>query len=130
MGKNPKQRLEESIGSPRLVAAEGSHWPVAGSSTGPGPLTNPRDDKAEAKVIYGYSVGKGHVLHKHRYPRWYVAYLAVRPLARALGWIARLRWSKAAISLAVTKGVIYGYFLSIKLAHVASDITEPLTNSM
>ena len=96
----------------------------------PGPLTNPRDDKAEAKCVYGYSMGKGHVLHKHHYPFWYVLYLAARPLARAAGWLARLRWSKAAISIAVTKGVIAGYFLSIKLAQIAGDISQPLANSM
>ncbi len=88
----------------------------------PGPLTNPRNDAAEAKCVYGYSMGKGHVLHKHHFPFWYVLYLAARPLARALGNLLALRWSKAAISISVTKGVLIGYFLSIRLAEAASGV--------
>ena len=89
----------------------------------PGPLTNPRSDAAEAKVIYGYSIGKGHVLHKHHYPLWYVLYLAIRPLVRGFGNVFRFRWSKATISFAVTKGVLIGYFLSLRLAEAAGDVT-------
>lgn len=95
----------------------------------PGPLTNPRSDAAEAKVVYGYSAGKGHVLHKHHYPFWYVLYLATRPLARGLMNLTRLRWSKAAISFAVTKGVMHGYFLSKRLADAENDVTG-LTQSI
>ncbi len=89
----------------------------------PGPLTSPRNDADEAKCVYGYSMGKGHVLHKHHLPFWYMLYLAARPMARALGNAFIWRWSKAAISLAVTKGVLTGYFLSIRLAEAASDAT-------
>lgn len=95
----------------------------------PGPLTNPRNDKAEAKCVYGYSMGKGHVLRSHDYPTWYVAYLAVRPLATAATWLAKLRWSKAAISIAVCRGVIAGYWLSMKSEQSPHD-AAPLANSM
>jgi hypothetical protein len=43
--------------------------------------------------------------------------------------LLKFKPGKAAISLAVTKGVIWGYFLSIKLAQMAQD-AEPVTNSI
>jgi glycosyltransferase involved in cell wall biosynthesis len=95
----------------------------------PGPLNNPRSDAAEAKCVYGYSMGKGHVCHKHHLPFWYVLYLAARPMATLLKSLLKFKPGKAAISLAVTKGVIWGYFLSIKLAQMAQD-AEPVTNSI
>jgi glycosyltransferase involved in cell wall biosynthesis len=95
----------------------------------PGPVNNPRSDAAEARCVYGYSMGKGHVCHKHHMPFWYVLYLAARPLASLVKNLIKLKPSKAAISLAVCKGVIWGYFLSIKLAEMAHD-GEPVTNSV
>jgi len=88
----------------------------------PGPITNPRDDRAEAKCVFGYSVGKAHVLRKHGFSFPFAVYLAIRPLWRLTLNLLRGRVSKAKISWAVSSGIMHGWFLSAALEQAAREL--------
>ncbi|CAN5620111.1 hypothetical protein BH10PLA1_BH10PLA1_15170 [soil metagenome] len=88
----------------------------------PGPLTNPRDDRAEARCVFGYSVGKAHVLRKHGFGFPFAGYLAMRPLYGVIRSLLLGRPGKAKISWAVSRGIMHGWRLSAAQAPSDHDM--------
>jgi glycosyltransferase involved in cell wall biosynthesis len=58
---------------------------------------------------YGYSLGVGHVLRKHKYPVWFFLQLCFRALAGAIVAVFSLNRHKAHYHCAVLKGRLLGW---------------------
>lgn len=73
------------------------------------PNPAPNYDRELIKKGYGYSLGLGYVLRKHKYPVWFVCYCWMRALGGAVVSLLAFNFPKSRYHFAVLKGRVLGW---------------------
>jgi len=76
----------------------------------PGPIGADTSLQKDRKKARAYAMGKGHVLHAHRYPLWFVGYMVARPVAGFFTSLIKCEPEEAMMYATYAAGMVKGYF--------------------